>query len=93
MCRKSFRGDYINMSATLDLTLSTIDNALLTGTGLSGALRALEQAWGRDPEHDDPRCPLHAEPERRPGRTAGRKGRVTDADPAHQDPADLVRQC
>ena len=27
-----------------------IDNAFLTGTGLSGALRALEQSFGRDPE-------------------------------------------
>ncbi len=44
------RGDYINVSATLDLTLSTIDNTTLSGTGFSGALRALEQSWGRDPE-------------------------------------------
>ncbi|MBZ4570244.1 virulence factor Mce family protein [Mycobacterium avium subsp. hominissuis] len=43
------RGDYVNVSAALDLTLSTIDNTMLTGTGLSGALRALEQSWGRDP--------------------------------------------
>ena len=46
---KVIRGDYINTSATFDLTLSSIDNAFLTGTGFSGALRALEQAWGRDP--------------------------------------------
>ena len=46
---KLIRGDYINLSGYLDLTLSAIDNALLTGTGLSGALRALEQSWGRDP--------------------------------------------
>ncbi len=45
---KIVRGDYINVSGALDLTLSTIDNAILTGTGFSGALRALEQAWGRD---------------------------------------------
>lgn len=44
------RGDYVNVSATLDLTLSTIDNTTLSGTGFSGALRALEQSWGRDPE-------------------------------------------
>ncbi len=44
------RGDYVNVSATVDLTLSTIDNAILSGTGFSGALRALEQSWGRDPE-------------------------------------------
>ncbi|GAB3010604.1 virulence factor Mce family protein [Mycobacterium bourgelatii] len=47
---KAFRGDYFNLSLTLDLTLSAIDNAVLTGTGFSGALRALEQSWGRDPE-------------------------------------------
>ena len=46
---KLIRGDYVNVSATIDLTLSTVDNAFLTGTGFSGALRALEQAWGRDP--------------------------------------------
>lgn len=46
---KIVRGDYINVSGALDLTLSTIDNAALTGTGFSGALRALEQSWGRDP--------------------------------------------
>ncbi|MCV7260431.1 virulence factor Mce family protein [Mycobacterium shimoidei] len=46
---KVIRGDYINVSATADLTLSTLDNALLSGTGVSGMLRALEQSWGRDP--------------------------------------------
>jgi phospholipid/cholesterol/gamma-HCH transport system substrate-binding protein len=46
---KVVRGDYINTSATIDLTLSAIDNGLLSGTGVSGLLRALEQAWGRDP--------------------------------------------
>ncbi len=46
---KVVRGDYINVSATIDLTLSALDNAVLSGTGVSGMLRALEQAWGRDP--------------------------------------------
>ena len=46
---KLIRGDYANISAVLDLTLSSLDNALLTGTPFSGALRALEQSWGRDP--------------------------------------------
>ena len=46
---KVVRGDYINLSGTFDLTLSTLDNSLLTGTRFSGALRALEQSWGRDP--------------------------------------------
>ena len=46
---KLIRGDYLNTSLTLDLTLSSLDNGLLTGTGFSGALRALEQSYGRDP--------------------------------------------
>jgi phospholipid/cholesterol/gamma-HCH transport system substrate-binding protein len=46
---KVFRGDYYNVSLTLDTTLSAVDNAFLTGTGFSGALRALEQSYGRDP--------------------------------------------
>ncbi|ORB11133.1 virulence factor Mce family protein [Mycobacterium noviomagense] len=46
---KIVRGDYINISGTFDLTLSTIDNAVFSGTGFSGGLRALEQSWGRDP--------------------------------------------
>ena len=46
---KIVRGDFINVSGALDLTLSTVDNAFFTGTGFSGALRALEQSWGRDP--------------------------------------------
>lgn len=46
---KVVRGDYANISPTIDLTLSALDNAFLSGTRFSGALRALEQAWGRDP--------------------------------------------
>ena len=43
------RGDYLNTSLIVDLTPSAIDNGLLSGTGVSGMLRAIEQAWGRDP--------------------------------------------
>jgi phospholipid/cholesterol/gamma-HCH transport system substrate-binding protein len=46
---KVVRGDYINVSLLVDLTLSAVDNGFLTGTGVSGMLRALEQSWGRDP--------------------------------------------
>lgn len=46
---KVIRGDYLNVSSTFDLTLSSIDNSFLSGTGVSGMLRALEQSWGRDP--------------------------------------------
>jgi phospholipid/cholesterol/gamma-HCH transport system substrate-binding protein len=67
---KVVRGDYINVSVLADLTLSAIDNGQLSGTGLSGMLRALEQSWGRDPAtmipdvrftpnpHDAPNGPL-----------------------------------
>ena len=47
---KVMRGDYLNLSLNVDLTLSSIDNGLLTGTGFQGMLRALEQSWGRDPQ-------------------------------------------
>ena len=47
---KVVRGDYINISVDdrphAELRSTT---AFLTGTGFSGALRALEQSWGRDP--------------------------------------------
>jgi phospholipid/cholesterol/gamma-HCH transport system substrate-binding protein len=46
---KLIRGDFMNSSLTLDTTLSAVDNAFLVGTGFSGALRALEQSFGRDP--------------------------------------------
>ena len=46
---KAVRGDYMNVSLLIDLTLSALDNGVLSGTGISGVLRALEQAWGRDP--------------------------------------------
>jgi phospholipid/cholesterol/gamma-HCH transport system substrate-binding protein len=67
---KAVRGDYINISLNVDLTLSSIDQAFLSGTGVAGMLRALEQAWGRDPNtmlpdlrytpnpHDAPGGPL-----------------------------------
>lgn len=47
---KAIRGDFINTSLVVDLTYAAMDNALLTGTGFSGALRALEQSFGHDPE-------------------------------------------
>jgi phospholipid/cholesterol/gamma-HCH transport system substrate-binding protein len=46
---KLIRGDFMNVSLDLDTTLSAVDNGFLTGTGFSGALRALEQSYGRDP--------------------------------------------
>ncbi|WP_330254484.1 MCE family protein [Nocardia sp. NBC_00565] len=40
------RGDYANGEVTLDLTLSTLDNALLLGTPLQGMLSGLEAIIG-----------------------------------------------
>jgi phospholipid/cholesterol/gamma-HCH transport system substrate-binding protein len=64
---KAIRGDYINASATIDLTLSAIDNGLLSGTGVSGMLRALEQAWGRDPATMIPDVRFTPNPHNAPG--------------------------
>jgi phospholipid/cholesterol/gamma-HCH transport system substrate-binding protein len=64
---KLMRGDYQNISLTLDVTYSAIDNAFLTGTGLSGALRALEQSYGRDPETMIPDVRYTPNPNNAPG--------------------------
>ncbi|MGE2729939.1 virulence factor Mce family protein [Mycolicibacterium vaccae] len=44
---KWFRGDYANITAVVDLTLSRLDAALLTGTRFEGSLTNLELQWGR----------------------------------------------
>ncbi len=44
---KWFRGDYANLSAVLDFTLSRIDQSLFTGTRWEGNLTQLEFQWGR----------------------------------------------
>lgn len=41
------RGDYANLSAVIDLTLSRLDAGLFTGTRFEGALTRLEMQWGR----------------------------------------------
>ena len=64
---KVVRGDYINISVDVDLTLSAIDNGFLTGTGVSGMLRALEQSWGRDPATMIPDVRFTPNPARRAG--------------------------
>ncbi|WP_396922452.1 MCE family protein [Mycolicibacterium sp.] len=64
---KTFRGDFINTSLNVDLTLSALDNGFLTGTGVSGSLRALEQAWGRDPATMIPDARFTPNPNDAPG--------------------------
>ena len=64
---KVVRGDYLNASLMVDLTLSALDNGVLTGTGVSGMLRALEQAWGRDPETMMPDVRFTPNPHDAPG--------------------------
>ncbi len=41
------RGDYANLTAVFDLTLSRLDAGLFTGTRWEGDLTALEMQWGR----------------------------------------------
>ncbi len=42
-----FRGDYANLTAIIDLTLSRIDSSFFTGTRWEGNLTELEMQWGR----------------------------------------------
>jgi len=44
---KFVRGDYANLTAIFDMTLSRLDNSLLTGTRWEGNLTELEMQWGR----------------------------------------------
>lgn len=41
------RGDYANLTAVIDLTLSRLDASLFTGTRFEGELTELEMQWGR----------------------------------------------
>ncbi|MBJ7336346.1 virulence factor Mce family protein [Mycolicibacterium sp.] len=44
---KWLRGDFANLTAVIDLTLSRLDAGLLTGTRFEGELTELEMQWGR----------------------------------------------
>lgn len=44
---KWIRGDYANITAIADLTLSRIDNNIFSGTRFEGELTELEMQWGR----------------------------------------------
>ena len=41
------RGDYANLTAVIDLTLSRLDSSFFTGTRWEGNLTELEMQWGR----------------------------------------------
>jgi phospholipid/cholesterol/gamma-HCH transport system substrate-binding protein len=43
----TIRGDYVNLTAVVDLTLSRLDAGLFTGTRWEGNLTELELQWGR----------------------------------------------
>jgi phospholipid/cholesterol/gamma-HCH transport system substrate-binding protein len=45
--RNWLRGDYANLTAVIDLTLSRLDSSFLTGTRFEGNLTELEMQWGR----------------------------------------------
>ncbi len=45
--KKWLRGDYANLTAVVDLTLSRLDAGLFTGTRYEGNLTELEMQWGR----------------------------------------------
>ena len=44
---KTFRGDAMNITLIVDMTLSRIDSAFFTGTRFEGELTELEMQWGR----------------------------------------------
>ena len=44
---KWLRGDYANLTAVIDLTLSRLDAGIFTGTRFEGELTELEMQWGR----------------------------------------------
>jgi phospholipid/cholesterol/gamma-HCH transport system substrate-binding protein len=44
---KWVRGDYANLTAIIDLTLSRLDSSFFTGTRFEGQLTELEMQWGR----------------------------------------------
>jgi phospholipid/cholesterol/gamma-HCH transport system substrate-binding protein len=44
---KWLRGDYANLTAVIDLTLSRLDTSFLTGTRWEGNMTELEMQWGR----------------------------------------------
>jgi phospholipid/cholesterol/gamma-HCH transport system substrate-binding protein len=44
---KWIRGDYANLTAVIDMTLSRLDAGLFTGTRWEGNLTELEMQWGR----------------------------------------------
>ena len=71
---KLIRGDFMNFSLKVDTTLSAVDNAFLTGTGFSGSVAGAGAVVWPGSRDDDSGRAVHAEPERRAGRTTGGEG-------------------
>ncbi len=71
---KVVRGDYLNVSLMVDLTLSGHRQQHPVGHRCLGHAARTRAGLGPRPGHDDPGCAVHAEPAQRAGRTAGGKG-------------------
>ncbi len=71
---KVVRGDYINVSLNVDLTLSAHRQRHPVRHRCLGHAARTRAVLGPRPGDDDPRCALHAEPARRAGRTTSGKG-------------------
>ena len=71
---KAVRGDYINVSLLVDLTLSALDNGCVDRNRYLRRAPRTRAGLGPRPGDDDPGFALHAEPARRAGRTTGGKG-------------------
>lgn len=78
------RGDYANMTAIIDLTLSRIDQALFTGTRWEGNLTELEMRGGATPSANSPAPTPRATPGRALplGSGASHPSKSTNAHPA-----------
>ena len=71
---KVVRGDYLNVSLMVDLTLSAHRQRPPVGHRRLGHAARTRAGLGSRSGDDDPGCAVHAEPARRAGRTAGGKG-------------------
>ena len=70
---KAIRGDYINVSLNVDLTLSADRQRIPQRHRCIRHAEGARTVVGPRPEHDDPGHAVHPEPARRAWRTAGRE--------------------